>query len=152
MVQPETKGTAFRRTSRTDLDWIFTAQTERVVANDNPVAIADRFWQIDKTLPAQSGRRHSYNPRTPERRSLDPLWSPRRGKIHGAGRSNHRQQTGAPWKRRARGNRRKPTAGFLPFPQALGNPAKGARFPLFNRADDGFGSQNKEGGSRRLKT
>jgi transposase len=43
------KGTAFRRTSRTDLDWIFTVQTERVVAKDNTIAIADRCWQIDKT-------------------------------------------------------------------------------------------------------
>ena len=43
------KGTAFRRTSRSDLDWIFTVQTERVVAKDNTVAIADRFWQIDKS-------------------------------------------------------------------------------------------------------
>jgi transposase len=43
------KGTAFRRTSRTDLDWIFTVQTERVVAKDNTVAIADRSWQIGKT-------------------------------------------------------------------------------------------------------
>ncbi len=45
----EEKGTAFRRTSRTDLDWIFTVQTERVVAKDNTVAIADRSWQIGKT-------------------------------------------------------------------------------------------------------
>jgi hypothetical protein len=43
------KGTAFRRTSRTDLNWIFTVQTERVVAKDNTVAIANRLWQIDKT-------------------------------------------------------------------------------------------------------
>jgi transposase len=43
------KGTAFRRTSRTDLDWIFTVQTERVVAKDNTVAIAERSWQIGKT-------------------------------------------------------------------------------------------------------
>ena len=28
------KGTAFRRTSRSDLNWIFTVQTERVVAKD----------------------------------------------------------------------------------------------------------------------
>jgi transposase len=45
----EQKGTAFRRSSRTDLNWIFTVQTERVVAKDNTVAIADRFWQLDKT-------------------------------------------------------------------------------------------------------
>ena len=43
------KGTAFRRTSRTDLNWIFTVQTERIVAKDNTIAIADRSWQIDKS-------------------------------------------------------------------------------------------------------
>ena len=43
------KGTAFRRTGRSDLNWIFSVQTERVVANDNTVAIRERMWQIDKT-------------------------------------------------------------------------------------------------------
>jgi len=43
------KGTAFRRTARSDLDWIFTVQTERVVAKDNTVAIADRHWQLEKS-------------------------------------------------------------------------------------------------------
>jgi transposase len=43
------KGTAFRHTNRTDLNWIFTVQTERVVGKDNTVAIGDRLWQIDKT-------------------------------------------------------------------------------------------------------
>lgn len=43
------KGTAFRRTSRSDLNWIFSGQTERVVAKDNTVAIKERTWQIDKT-------------------------------------------------------------------------------------------------------
>ena len=43
------KGTAFRRTSRSDLNWIFTVQTERVVSKDNTVAIGSRVWQIDKT-------------------------------------------------------------------------------------------------------
>ena len=43
------KGTAFRRTSRSDLDWIFTVQTERVVAKDNTVTIADRNWQLEKS-------------------------------------------------------------------------------------------------------
>ena len=43
------KGTAFRRTTRSDLDWIFTMQTERVVANDNTVAITDRNWQLEKS-------------------------------------------------------------------------------------------------------
>ena len=48
-IAAEQKGTAFRRTSRSDLNWIFTVQTERVVAKDNTVAIADRCWQLDKT-------------------------------------------------------------------------------------------------------
>jgi transposase len=43
------KGTAFRRTGRTDLNWIFSVQTERVVDKDNTVAIKDRSWQIDQT-------------------------------------------------------------------------------------------------------
>jgi hypothetical protein len=43
------KGTAFRRTGRTDLNLVFSVQTERVVAKDNTVAIAERTWQIGKT-------------------------------------------------------------------------------------------------------
>jgi transposase len=43
------KGTAFRKTTRSDLDWIFTIQTERIVAKDNTVAIGDRSWQIGKS-------------------------------------------------------------------------------------------------------
>jgi len=48
-VAPAQRGTAFRHCSRTDLDWIFTIQTERVVAKDNTVAIAERRWQLDKS-------------------------------------------------------------------------------------------------------
>ena len=43
------KGTAFRRTSRADLDWIFTARNERTVAKDNTVALGERIRQIEKT-------------------------------------------------------------------------------------------------------
>lgn len=43
------KGTAFRRTARADLDWVFTVQTERVVSKDNTVAIGDRSWQLEKS-------------------------------------------------------------------------------------------------------
>jgi hypothetical protein len=42
-------GTAFRRCTRKDLDWIFTVQTDRVVGNDNTVAIGERSWQLEKT-------------------------------------------------------------------------------------------------------
>jgi hypothetical protein len=48
-VSAKEKGTAFRKTTRSDLDWIFTIQTERVVAKDNTVAIGDRSWQIGKS-------------------------------------------------------------------------------------------------------
>jgi len=48
-VKAAEKGTAFRRPSRTDLNWVFTIQTERVVAKDNTVAIGGRQWQIGKT-------------------------------------------------------------------------------------------------------
>jgi hypothetical protein len=43
------KGTAFRRSARADLNWIFSVQTERVVDKDNTVAIADQHWQLEKT-------------------------------------------------------------------------------------------------------
>jgi len=48
-VLAKEKGTAFRKTTRSDLDWIFTIQTERVVAKDNTVAIGERSWQIGKS-------------------------------------------------------------------------------------------------------
>jgi hypothetical protein len=47
-VKPAEKGTAFRRCGRSDLDWIFSIQTERVVSKDNTVAIKDRWWQLEK--------------------------------------------------------------------------------------------------------
>lgn len=43
------KGTAFRRTSRSDLEMVFTIQTERVVEKDNTVAIGERRWQLEKS-------------------------------------------------------------------------------------------------------
>jgi len=48
-VKAAERGTAFRRCGRSDLDWIFSIQTERVVSKDNTVAIRDQWWQIDKT-------------------------------------------------------------------------------------------------------
>jgi transposase len=43
------KGTAFRKTARADLNWIFTVQTERVVAKDNTVTIGEQCWQLAKS-------------------------------------------------------------------------------------------------------
>ena len=49
MSKAAEKGTAFRRTSRSDLDWIFTVQTERVVAKDNTVTVGEKNWQLEKS-------------------------------------------------------------------------------------------------------
>lgn len=43
------KGTAFVRTRRPDLDWIFSVQHERIVDNDNTVALDNRAFQLNKT-------------------------------------------------------------------------------------------------------
>ena len=48
-VKAAERGTAFRGCARRDLDWVFTIQTERIVDNDNTVAIRDRWWQIEKS-------------------------------------------------------------------------------------------------------
>jgi transposase len=47
-VAAKTKGTAFRKTARADLNLIFAVQSERVVAQDNTVTIGKRVWQIGK--------------------------------------------------------------------------------------------------------
>jgi transposase len=49
-VEAAEEGTAFQPTTRTDLEWVFTVQTERVVAKDNTVAIKERDWQLEKCL------------------------------------------------------------------------------------------------------
>lgn len=64
-VKPAEKGTAFRRCGRSDLDWIFSIQTEPVVSKDNTVAIQNRWWQIDKcrwrhTLAGQTVTIHEH--------------------------------------------------------------------------------------------
>ena len=48
-VSAREKGTAFRKTARADLNWVFTVQTERVVAKDNTVAIGEQHWQLQKS-------------------------------------------------------------------------------------------------------
>ena len=48
-VSAKEKGTAFQRSGRSDLDWIFSVQTGRVVARDNTIAFRDQCWQIEKT-------------------------------------------------------------------------------------------------------
>ncbi len=43
------KGSAFVRIRRKDLDWIFSVQDERIVHNDNTIAVANRTFQLDQT-------------------------------------------------------------------------------------------------------
>ena len=43
------KGTAFVRTRRKDLDWVFSIQQERTVNPDNTIALDNRILQIEKT-------------------------------------------------------------------------------------------------------
>ena len=48
-VQAAQKGTAFVKSARKDLDWVFSLQHERVVANDNTVAVDNRVFQLEQT-------------------------------------------------------------------------------------------------------
>jgi len=43
------KGSAFVRTRRRDLDWVFSMQHERTVNHDNTIALDNRILQIEKT-------------------------------------------------------------------------------------------------------
>ena len=54
-----------------------------------------------------------------------------------AARSPIQIRAGQPWKRRDRGSRGKPQAGFPPLPPSLGNLANNARFPLSHRCGSG---------------
>ena len=49
MVQAAAKGSAFVRTRRKDLGWVFSIQHERRVNQDNTVALGSRILQIEKT-------------------------------------------------------------------------------------------------------
>jgi transposase len=136
-VAAKEKGTAFRRATRSDLDWVFTVQTERIVAKDNTVAITERNWQLEKgrfrnSLAGCTVTIHEHLDRT-----VDSVWP-------ACGRPLYRRRTtapgrteatpGKPWKSRGGGNRGKPQTGF---PPPLGNP-KEPGFPLSHRFGDGF--------------
>ena len=48
-VEPPEKGSAFLRSTRKDLDWVFSIQHERTVNHDNTVVLDNRVLQIEKT-------------------------------------------------------------------------------------------------------
>jgi transposase len=49
MVPAAQKGSAFVRSRRSDLDWIFSVQHERTVNQDNTISVENRVFQLEKT-------------------------------------------------------------------------------------------------------
>ena len=43
------KGTAFRPYARRDLEWVFSVQSQRVVANDNTITLRERVLQLERS-------------------------------------------------------------------------------------------------------
>ena len=43
------KGTAFRPYARRDLEWVFSVQSQRVVANDNTITFGQRILQLERS-------------------------------------------------------------------------------------------------------
>jgi transposase len=133
------KGTAFRRCTRLDLDWIFTIQTERTVAKDNTFHLQRQLRQLDQTR-----WRHSLAGCTVTiHEHLDGTSSVRYG-PHVVGRYDCNGNPLPKPERRGKGGvveaLEKPKSGFPPLPQLLGNLANRARFPLFHRAYCGSSS------------
>ena len=147
----EQKGTAFRRTSRTDLDWIFTVQTERVVTKDNTVAIADRWWQIDKTRFRHTLAGSTVTIHEHLNGEVSIRFGPHvvgRFTAQGAAIPNQAERRGKDGRMEAGENQKQVSSASHP---PLEIPHKAAGFPLFHRADGGCCCQKEEGGSRRLK-
>jgi transposase len=48
-VRAAQKGSAFVRSRRSDLDWIFSVQHERTVNQDNTISVENRVFQLEKT-------------------------------------------------------------------------------------------------------
>jgi len=131
-VPAKERGMAFRKTSRSDLDWIFSVQTERVVARDNTIAFRDQIWQLEKTrwrysLAGCTVTVHEH---------LDGRISVRYGPQVVA---NWNQSTAAGKPKTRRGRRSRGLLGNLAYP---------ARFPLSHRADDDAQSEKGEKESR----
>jgi len=87
-VKAAQSGTAFRKCGRRDLDRVFSVQTERVVANDNTVALGNRWWQIQKcrwkpTLAGQTVTIHQHLDG-----SVSIHWGPHRVAHFADGRGN----------------------------------------------------------------
>jgi transposase len=81
-VTAKQKGTAFRKTARADLNWIFAVQNQRIVDKDNTgddgrKSVADRQELFSK----HAGWLHGDDPRTLRPHRFDPIWTARSGTI-----------------------------------------------------------------------
>ena len=88
--RPRREPPSGRREERT---WIgvFTVQTERVVAKDNTVTIAERNWQLGEEPISQfAGWMHGHGPRAPRWSRVDPVWSARGGPVQRKGRGEQK--------------------------------------------------------------
>ena len=129
VAAPE-RGRAFRACSRKELDFIFSAQTERVVDKDNTVKIGERWWQIEKSrwrysLARQTVTIHQHWNATVSIRCgphvvgrYDAAGQPMAGDAKGK-----RGEKAGAWKPA------KTQSRFSPAPPSLGNLAQTARFP-----------------------
>jgi hypothetical protein len=106
------KGSAFVRTRRKDLDWVFSIQHERTVNPDNTIALDNRILQIEKTrwrntlsgckvqstscstarlssgldrMKWRGSSRGIYRPRNPRSRRRRGLWDTTGGQLEGEG-------------------------------------------------------------------
>lgn len=66
------KGSAFFRLRHRDLDWIFSAQYERSVNQDNTVLLGNRIFQLEKTRWRNTLAGQTVISRTSRRTRLDP--------------------------------------------------------------------------------
>ena len=72
-VEAAERGTAFRRTARADLEWVFTVQTERVVSKDNTVTIgqliATKIAKLGENISVAMGKNPTSSVKSSSRRA-----------------------------------------------------------------------------------
>ncbi len=69
------------RCSRTDLNWIFTVQTERVAAKDNSCDRGKVLAVGPDAISTHAGRKHGYNSRAPGSDGIHSIRAARSGPV-----------------------------------------------------------------------
>ncbi|MBV8828712.1 MAG: hypothetical protein JO108_05740 [Acidobacteriaceae bacterium] len=101
------KGTAFRKCTRKDLNWVFSIQTERTVAQDNTIVLQNRYLQLDKTRFRNTLAGCTVMVCEHLDGHLSVRWGPHLLRTHQAERDGGKTAPQAPWKSRT--NREIPT-------------------------------------------